>query len=552
MKKALQANSRVIFYLLLLLFGLLQAGLSEIQDDEAYYWVYSRYPDWGYFDHPPMIAFLIKAGYAIIPNELGVRLFPVMLFVLSVLVMEKLTAPKNPLLFYAVFLSMATLQLTAHMAVPDIPLLFFTALFFLCYQRFIRSSNFLNIFLLGLSIALLFYTKYQATLVVVLVVLSNPRLLLRKSFWVASLFALLLFLPHLWWQYEHDWLSFKYHLLESNVNLYKIRYTLGYFLGQLFLMGPIASLILVPAAILYKPKDKLENGFRFVFIGTLVFFLLSSFRGKVEANWTAPALIVLIPLAYKFLEENPLRKWLFRLLPLSLAFTLFGRIALIADIIPVHDIKLRYHSWKNWPTIMKEKTKGLPIVFENSYQRASRYWFHTGQMTYSQNSYKDRKNNFNFWPVEDSMLGKPVYMLDIYGLGKFEDSLPTPIGWVGYNFDSSFASFAKIKITVQQPAFRVRLGDSLELHCRFKIPAHYKKFIASKTLPSHQVIIGLFKNNTWVKDIPTGLTLIPGREFEIIKVDPAENKGSYSLRFTIAVEGYHSSHNSDNIKLQIE
>jgi hypothetical protein len=65
MKAFLSKNHRLVFYLLWLLLGLLQSGLTELQDDEAYYWVFSKYPDIGYFDHPPMIAFLVKMGYSI-------------------------------------------------------------------------------------------------------------------------------------------------------------------------------------------------------------------------------------------------------------------------------------------------------------------------------------------------------------------------------------------------------------------------------------------------------------------------------------------------------
>jgi hypothetical protein len=31
-------------------------------DDEAYYWVYSKFLDWGYFDHPPSGGFADKDG----------------------------------------------------------------------------------------------------------------------------------------------------------------------------------------------------------------------------------------------------------------------------------------------------------------------------------------------------------------------------------------------------------------------------------------------------------------------------------------------------------
>ena len=70
----LRKNHRAIFYTAWLVAGLLQSIFTELQDDEAYYWVFSRYLDWGYFDHPPMIALLIRLGTSLFGGELGVRL----------------------------------------------------------------------------------------------------------------------------------------------------------------------------------------------------------------------------------------------------------------------------------------------------------------------------------------------------------------------------------------------------------------------------------------------------------------------------------------------
>jgi 4-amino-4-deoxy-L-arabinose transferase-like glycosyltransferase len=225
MKIALQKNHRLLFYGLWLLLGLMQAGLTELQDDEAYYWVFSRYLDWGYFDHPPMVAVLVKLGYAIFPNELGVRLFPLLLNIFSLLIIENLIDKKNSVLFYGIALSIAVLQISGFVAVPDIPLIFFTALFFLCYKRFAANLSLMNTFLLGLSVALLLYSKYHAVLIVLFVLLSNIKLFTRYQVYLAGIIALLLFTPHLWWQYQHDWVSFRYHLFESNVNAYKFSYT---------------------------------------------------------------------------------------------------------------------------------------------------------------------------------------------------------------------------------------------------------------------------------------------------------------------------------------
>src|SRR5688572_3929177 len=127
-------NHRLFFYGCWLLLGLMQAALTELQDDEAYYWLYGKFLDWGYFDHPPMIGLLVKSGYTFFQNELGVRLFPLLLNVLSLLIIEKLIDKKDPFLFYTIALSIAVLQLSGFVAVPDIPLIFFTALFFLFFK----------------------------------------------------------------------------------------------------------------------------------------------------------------------------------------------------------------------------------------------------------------------------------------------------------------------------------------------------------------------------------------------------------------------------------
>src|SRR6266540_3908775 len=129
MKSFLQKHHRLAFYSSWIVLGLIQSRFTELMDDEAYYWVYSKFLDWGYFDHPPMIAILIKMGYAIFQNELGVRMFFLLLNVLTLLIIEKLIDKKNPslpdrqaFLFYTIALSMAVLQLSGFAAVPDTPL----------------------------------------------------------------------------------------------------------------------------------------------------------------------------------------------------------------------------------------------------------------------------------------------------------------------------------------------------------------------------------------------------------------------------------------------
>src|SRR5690606_18604473 len=236
----------------------------------------------------------------------------------------------------------------------------------------------------------------------------------------------------------------------------------------LFLPGPIAGFIILPAAFLYKTANKTERALKFSMIGIYLFFLLSSFRGRVEANWTSPVLVSLMVLSHQYIiQKSSWQKWIWRLLPITLLLTLFARLAMVADFLPVRAVKERYHSWQDWPGEIKKRTEGLPIVFSSSYQRASKYWFYTGQVSFSQNMYRMRKNNYNFWPIEDSLLGKPVYFMDIYGMSRFTDSLKTPIGWVGYRLDSSFASFSKVKIDLAPSGLKLKEGESIRVECSF-------------------------------------------------------------------------------------
>lgn len=584
MKPFLTKHHRILFYLTWLILGIIQASYTELIDDEAYYWIYSIYPDWGYFDHPPMIAMLIKMGYFFFKNELGVRLLPLLMSLGTLLIIEKLIDNKKPFLFYTIACSIAILQLNGFIAVPDAPLIFLTALFFLCYKRFTQNTSILNSILLGAVIAMLLYTKYHAVLIVAFTILSNLKLLKRYQTWLAAIIALALFTPHLLWQYNHDWISFRYHLFESNVQQYKLSYTLDYIAGQILLAGPIAGFIILPAAILIRPTNLTERAMKFTMIGIYLFFLASSFKGQTEANWTSPILAPLAVLSYAWIAQKP--KWnkaLLITLPITIVIVLAARIAMIADIIPLRFIRERFHSWKEWPAEMKERTKGLPVVFYNSYQRASKYRFYTGQLTHCLNENKNRRNNFDFWPTEDSVLGKPVFVADIYNMPFFTDSIKTPMGWLGFKVDSNYVSFTKVQLIPVDDEFQIKKGDSLQIDMKIDFPQHHLFFskinfgslndrlvdsldnvnyggfkpigkIFGPSISS-ATTMGVFdKYGKPVKEItlPYSLEHLMNNDSISFTLKPVLEKGEYLLRFSIKANDQLGTRNSPNIKLTVE
>ena len=547
-------HHRLLFYSTWLILALGQSASTELIADEAYYWVYSRFPDWGYFDHPPMIAVLIRGGYTIFHNELGVRLICALLSTLTILITEMLTERKNPFLFYSIVLSIGVLQIAGFLAVPDTPLLFFTAIFFYTYRRFINESDWQNSLLLGIAISLLFYTKYHGLLIVLFTFLSNSKLLIRWQTWLAGLFVLLLYSPHLLWQWQHDWVSFRYHLFESNVSAYKFSYTTDYLLGQLLLAGPVAGFILLPAAFMYKPKNEIEKALKFTLLGVYLIFLISSFRGKVEVNWTMPALVPLIVLSHQFIIDKI--SWVrpLRIIGLiSLLLIVAGRFYLVIDIGPDNSVKKRFHNNKIWAETITEKTKDIPVVFYNSYQRASLFWFYTGMPSHSHNPYWDRRSNYNFWPTESNLLGKTVFIADIYGLNSFSDSINTKKGWIGYTKDTMYSALGAVMIFPNHDKIVTNAAGTYRFPCSRFIPVHYQYFLKIHPELTVEILAGVFKGKQLLKEVNTGVTLMDlldkKNSFEATVDLSNLSPGKYVLRFGIKSKDYLVTHNSAKIQL---
>ena len=543
-----QKHHRLLFYSSWLLLALAQSASTELIADEAYYWVYSRFPAWGYFDHPPMIAFIIKSGYTIFHTELGVRLICAILGTFTILIAESLIERKNPILFYTIVLSIGVLQITGFLAVPDTPLLFFTALFFYTYRSFIKNTNWKNTLLLAIAISLLFYTKYHGLLIVLFTFLSNIKLFTRWHTWLVGFFVLILYTPHLLWQWEHDWISFRYHLFESNVNAYRLSYTTDYLLGQILLAGPLTGFILVPAAFIYKTKTQTEKALKFTLIGIYLIFLFSSFRGKVEVNWTMPAMIPLIVLSHQFILTKiswikPLKVIAF----ISLLLIIAARIYLVVDVGPDNSTKGRFRN-KAWAKTIEEKAGETPVVFYNSYQRASLFWFYSGKQSHSHNSYSDRKSNYNFWPTETNLLGKNVFIADIYGIHTFSDSVKTKKGWVGLTFDSVYAALGNIKIIPGEKNV-ILYNNSLAIKITPEMPENYRTFLQTHSVIQTELVAGVFNGKDLLKEYKTGITAEQiakqNSSFQIQLTNLP--KGGNEVRFGIRSKNYLPTHNSETI-----
>ena len=90
---------------------------------------------------------------------------------------------------------------------------------------------------MGLLMALMVYSKYHAFLLLGLVVLSNLNLLKDGKFYAACFLALMLLTPHIFWQVNADFPSFRYHL-SGRSEPFRWSYFLEYLPNQLLVFNP--------------------------------------------------------------------------------------------------------------------------------------------------------------------------------------------------------------------------------------------------------------------------------------------------------------------------
>ena len=394
----------VVIFLLCIL-NIVQGSTTELLPDEAYYWVYSQYMSWGFFDHPPFVAVWVSISNFLFTDELGVRFFSSISFSLLIyLVWITIDHPlkkKFTWLFIVLVFSTALLNVYGFITTPDTPLLFFFALFLWSYKEYLTKRNTVSYLLLSLAITGMMYSKYQGILIVLFIFLSNWKLAKDYKIWLVCLGALVLYIPHIHWQYINDFPSVRYHLYErASVATYKFEYTLMHFVNAIAILG-FTFIVMYKAFFKgIKSTDLFHKGLNYIISGFFIFFLVASFRGHVQAQWIAPIMLPLILITFNYLVENNTQLKLFNYLAIAnISIILFVRIIIANEgIIPV---KLDFHGNKQWTLKVKEFTKGSDKLFINSFQNASIYWFYTKEKTHYQKNYLGRKNQYGFIPNND-------------------------------------------------------------------------------------------------------------------------------------------------------
>jgi 4-amino-4-deoxy-L-arabinose transferase-like glycosyltransferase len=321
---------------MLLALRAVMAAAIPLSADEAYYWLWSRYPDFGYFDHPPMIAWAIRAGTELLGDTVpGIRASGVVLSIAaSWLVFETglVVLGDRGKAALAALLFNLSLLVNAEMlaATPDMPSVATAALFQFALARLgaaLPAKRARWWLLAGAAGGLGLLSKYSALFLAVgallwLVTDKNRRLWLKTPWpWIAGLIALLLFAPNLLWQAAHRWETFAFQFGRVAGNRLTLRY-LGEFLGAEFgLMTPGIFLMALAGLARARRGQSLFLPAALV-LPALAYFLVHALHDRVQGNWPAflmPMLAILAAAAFEAPRTRPVARAAVPLAALMLA-----------------------------------------------------------------------------------------------------------------------------------------------------------------------------------------------------------------------------------------
>ncbi len=324
--------------LLLILFGtflrVLLGGSLEFGNDEVYYWLYAKYPDISHFDHPGMVGIFIQffTVNLAFDSELVIRLASIIPSSISMYIIFLIGSfIKNEKVgFVAVLLYHIHIYgfiIAGTFILPDAPLVLFWLLSFYYFIQVLphkpeKTSTYkllLAFFFAGCAV----YSKYQAVFLlfgVVLYVVLQRRIWLEKIvFYLGFIFPILAVLLILYWNYQHDFISYKFH--NDRVSLFSFSFNKNSFFreifGQFLYNNPyiVITLIILIIAFIKKKvivkRELLSLFFYCSFPLIIVTIYLSLFRNTLP-HWSGVSYLTLLPVLAVFIEgRNNISKKIF-------------------------------------------------------------------------------------------------------------------------------------------------------------------------------------------------------------------------------------------------
>ena len=290
--------------LALVVLRLVAAAWTPLTFDEAYYWMWSKHLAGGYYDHPPMVAFVIRAGTAILGDtELGVRLVSILLALpMSFAVYRTATilfggmrvaANATILLNVTLMAAVGTLIVT-----PDAPLLVASSFVLFFLAKVLEAGRGAWWLAVGAAVGVALLSKYTALffgpaiLIWLALVPKLRRWLLSPWPYLGGLVALAVFSPVILWNADHHWVSFIKQIGRARIEDFKPAFIGELIPTQIAFATPLIFILGAMGLYALLKRNAGALAARLLITTNLwtivAYFIWHSLHARVEANWFAP------------------------------------------------------------------------------------------------------------------------------------------------------------------------------------------------------------------------------------------------------------------------
>lgn len=407
-------------------FNMIGNAFLPLHPDEAYYWLWSRHLALSYFDHPPMVAYVIKLFTLPGHGEFFVRLgavaamsgIAVLIYRLGRDMFDTATAEAATVIFLFLPLTQAGYTVMT----PDTPLGFFWALtLYLFYRGVLRRQPTL-LYLAGVASGLMLLSKYSGVLLLaglfLYLLFTRRQELGRRHIYIALVLAVVVFLPVLVWNGQHDWASFRFQFAHGVVAEKALDLkALGLFLaGQFGVANPVfwpALLILAGKNMRQTLRDERLALLFWPCTFTLLFFAYNALFKEANANWPAPAYISgSILLAYWLRTLRWRRGLVAAGVIVTVALTLMVRLPGLFPFLPPSAVLKSQFDGNDivFRQAGRDVPPGVPVL-SDSYQNASLAAYYLPGQPSVYIVTPSRPSQFDYWPRPSrDKLGQAVFI----------------------------------------------------------------------------------------------------------------------------------------------
>jgi 4-amino-4-deoxy-L-arabinose transferase-like glycosyltransferase len=298
------------------------AAITPLAFDEAYYWQWSKNLAWGYYDHPPLVAFIIRAGTAIFGDtSLGVRFVPFLLSVAATAAVWRagaivLESEHAGALSALVFNAMPMIGVEMLVATPDAPQVAAAAVLFYVLAKIAETGNGAWWIAVGAATGFALLSKYTGfflglgMLCWLLAVPSQRRWFFSVWPYLGGVVALIMFVPVILWNANHDWVSFRLQFGRVGSGGFTLRYLGEFLAGQLGLASPFIAILGVAGVVSFARQPGSKGAlFGALMAPAVAFFLWQSLRSRVQGNWPSFLYPAFAVAAVGALSNPALQSW---------------------------------------------------------------------------------------------------------------------------------------------------------------------------------------------------------------------------------------------------